>query len=264
MAKTNVRVIAATNANLSYAVSKGKFRADLFYRLGAITINMPPLRERPEDIHLLFRKFTSDFSEQYSRRKVVLTRDAVEMLTKYRWPGNIRQLQSVAYRVSVYETDAVAPGSERCEINAAILSKYMPDDSDGNLPVLAGERRSSISDDDRQDIYRALYSLSEEVANLKKIVLATGAQAAPMELPEATSGVSRPDSYITRAPEGSWDKADVDVQDGGWSDDSTPVSIKGASDELIRKALERNGGNRKKAAAELGISERTLYRKIKK
>ena len=124
VSKTDVRVIAATNVNLMYAVSQGKFRADLYYRLNAIQITMPALRDRKEDIYLLFRKFTSDFSEKYGMSKITLTHDAIELLTKYRWPGNIRQLQNVANTVSALEGQRLTPGLTRCEVDAGTLASY--------------------------------------------------------------------------------------------------------------------------------------------
>ena len=123
VSKTDVRVIAATNVNLMYAVSQGKFRADLYYRLNAIQITMPALRDRKEDIHLLFRKFTSDFSEKYGMSKITLTHDAIELLTKYRWPGDIRQLQNVANTVSALEGQRLTPGLTRCEVDAGHLRR---------------------------------------------------------------------------------------------------------------------------------------------
>ena len=134
VSKTDVRVIAATNVNLLYAVSQGKFREDLYYRLNAIQISMPALRERKADIYLLFRKFTSDFSEKYGMSKVTLTHDAIELLTNYRWPGNIRQLKNVAETVSALEGQRLAPGMGKCEVNAATLSEYLPKDDINALP----------------------------------------------------------------------------------------------------------------------------------
>ena len=136
VSKTDVRVIAATNVDLMYAVSKGKFREDLYYRLNAVQIRMPALRDRKQDIYLLFRKFTSDFSEKYGMNKVTLTHDAVEMLSNYRWPGNIRQLKNVTETVSALESHRLSPVSGKCEVNAETLSKYIPQDDVNALPAM--------------------------------------------------------------------------------------------------------------------------------
>ena len=280
--KTDVRLIAATNVDLLNAVANGKFREDLYYRLSSVRITIPPLRERKEDTYLLFRKFTSDFSEKYSRRKVTLTRDAVELLLSYRWPGNIRELQSVANTVSLFETSAITPASERCEINAATLSKYLKVDEAPMLPVKFHDTKSAISEDEKQEIYKALYSLNAEVAELKKIIASGGYK--PQEQKHAfPEHQSLPEgNHLPNQVSWSGNDEDIDIQDEddapvvsrpkeyGDVDDQThftreaegSLTIKGLNEELIRRALEKHGGNRKKAAAELGISERTLYRKL--
>lgn len=257
--KTNVRVIAATNVDLLNAVAQGKFRQDLYYRLSAVQIAMPPLRDRKEDIHLLFRKFTSDFSERYSRRKVNLTRDAVDFLTSYRWPGNIRQLQSIANRVSVFETVDLRPDSERCEIDAATLAKYITKEDDNMLPVHVGPT-NTMREDDKQEIFRAIALLNAEVARLRSLV--EGRQAKPAHVPElrptTPEDVDIQDDFQPQPEEQEQPGHVIDYQD---NKEST-YSLHDASEDLIRKALEKHRGNRKKAAEELGISERTLYRKL--
>ena len=269
VSKTDVRVIAATNVDLLYAVSQGKFREDLYYRLNAIQISMPCLRDRKEDIYLLFRKFTSDFSEKYNMSKVTLTHDAIELLTNYRWPGNIRQLKNIAETVSALEGQKLSPVSGRCEVNAATLSKYLPHDNVNSLPVRYQDNSGEFTHDEKQEIYKALYSLNEEVKNLKKII-ASGQFHMAEPQPDTviaqpkTLPVSTPDhdSFVTK-PDISWEKAedDVDFQESE-TQDKNNLSIVQASEDLIRKALEKHNGNRKKAAEELGISERTLYRKL--
>ena len=268
VSKTDVRVIAATNVDLLYAVSQGKFREDLYYRLNAIQISMPCLRDRKEDIYLLFRKFTSDFSEKYNMSKVTLTHDAIELLTNYRWPGNIRQLKNIAETVSALEGQKLSPVSGRCEVNAATLSKYLPHDNVNSLPVRYQDNSGEFTQDEKQEIYKALYSLNAEVKNLKKII-ASGQFHMAEPQPDTviaqpkTLPVSTPDhdSFVTK-PDISWEKAedDVDFQESE-TQDKNNLSIVQASEDLIRKALEKHNGNRKKAAEELGISERTLYRK---
>ena len=249
VSKTDVRVVAASNVDLAYAVSQGKFREDLYYRLNAVQITMPALRDRGEDIHLLFRKFCADFSEKYGTPRITLSPDAVNLLLSYRWPGNIRQLKNIAETVSALESyDARGP---RKEIGAAVLAHYIPKDGPTMLPVTV-ERKGGMSDADKQEIFKALYSLNAEVARLRSIVESGQAAGAP----------SQPRPEHAQIP----DNADIDIQDEPeeQQEDSQEdnFSINAVSEDLIRKALEKHGGNRKKAAKELGISERTLYRKL--
>ena len=274
VSKTDVRVIAATNVNLMYAVSQGKFRADLYYRLNAIQITMPALRDRKEDIYLLFRKFTSDFSEKYGMSKITLTHDAIELLTKYRWPGNIRQLQNVANTVSALEGQRLAPGLTRCEIDAATLSLYLPKEEAESMPVQYKREGSTINDDEKQEIYKALYALNAEVNKLKAIVASGNFRQAAEPVHDDRKTLAPPaydmgGSYVSK-PEPDWaaDNQDVDVQDHREevkeAEKLDNCSIEQAYQDMIHKALEKYNGNRKKAAKELGISERTLYRKISK
>lgn len=274
VSKTDVRVIAATNVNLMYAVSQGKFRADLYYRLNAIQITMPALRDRKEDIYLLFRKFTSDFSEKYGMSKITLTHDAIELLTKYRWPGNIRQLQNVANTVSALEGQRLAPGLTRCEIDAATLSSYLPKEDAESMPVQYKREGSTINDDEKQEIYKALYALNAEVNKLKAIVASGNFRQTAEPVHDDRKTLAPPaydmgGSYVSK-PEPDWaaDNQDVDVQDHREevkeAEKLDNCSIEQAYQDMIHKALEKYNGNRKKAAKELGISERTLYRKISK
>ena len=167
--KTDVRVIAATNVNLLYAVGKGKFREDLYYRLNAIQILMPSLRERKEDIYLLFRKFTSDFSEKYGMGKVTLTNDAIDMLINYRWPGNIRQLKNIAETVTALESEKLSRSSEKCVVDSKTLALYMPKEETTLLPVMASEPSAAqnMPDSDKQMIIKAIFDLKQEVDRLK-------------------------------------------------------------------------------------------------
>lgn len=272
VSKTDVRVIAATNVNLMYAVSQGKFRADLYYRLNAIQITMPALRDRKEDIYLLFRKFTSDFSEKYGMSKITLTHDAIELLTKYRWPGNIRQLQNVANTVSALEGQRLAPGLTRCEVDAGTLASYLPKDEAESMPVQYKREGSTINDDEKQEIYKALYALNAEVNKLKAIVSSGNFRQAAEPVHDDRKTLAPPaydmgGSYVSK-PEPDWvaDNQDVDIQDHREevkeAERLDNCSIEQAYQDMIHKALEKYNGNRKKAAKELGISERTLYRKI--
>lgn len=272
VSKTDVRVIAATNVNLMYAVSQGKFRADLYYRLNAIQITMPALRDRKEDIYLLFRKFTSDFSEKYGMSKITLTHDAIELLTKYRWPGNIRQLQNVANTVSALEGQRLTPGLTRCEVDAGTLASYLPKDEAESMPVQYKREGSTINDDEKQEIYKALYALNAEVNKLKAIVASGNFRQAAEPVHDDMKTLAPPaydmgGSYVSK-PEPDWaaDNQDVDIQDHREevkdAEKLDNCSIEQAYQDMIHKALEKYNGNRKKAAKELGISERTLYRKI--
>ena len=272
VSKTDVRVIAATNVNLLYAVSQGKFREDLYYRLNAIQITMPALRDRKEDIYLLFRKFTSDFSEKYGMSKITLTHDAIELLTKYRWPGNIRQLQNVANTVSALEGQRLTPGITRCEVDAGTLASYLPKDEAESMPVQYKREGSTINDDEKQEIYKALYALNAEVNKLKAIVASGNFRQSAEPVHDDRKTLAPPaydmgGSYVSK-PEPDWaaDNQDVDIQDHREevkeAEKLDNCSIEQAYQDMIHKALEKYNGNRKKAAKELGISERTLYRKI--
>ena len=267
VSKTDVRVIAATNVDLRHAVAQGKFRQDLYYRLNAIQINMPALRDMKDDIVLLFRKFSSDYAEKYGMRKISLDSGAIDLLRHYRWPGNIRQLRNIAETVQVLESGR-GSSSERVEIDAATLAYYIPKDEENALPVMAQRQGSRMGEDDRQEIFKALYSLSAEVRDLRRRVdELSGGKASKPALPAA----SAQDSFVSR-PQEDWDKEDVDIQEyeqhredteenSAQNEDKT-LSVRDNYEDLIRKALEKHHGNRKKAADELGISERTLYRKM--
>lgn len=256
--KTDVRVIAATNVNLLHAVSKGKFREDLYYRLNAVSITMPALRERPGDINLLFRKFASDFSAKYGMSKITLTEDASIMLRKYRWPGNIRQLKNVAETVSALESVKISGYSDKCIIDADVLSKYIPKEEPNLLPAKSPSYHDSPETaGEREAIIRMLLQLKQDVDYLKDVVAKAGlgrSTAPALSAPE--------DMPVNPMPEMIRNDEDPEEQDFQ-EQEPEDMSIKTASLELIEKVLRKHGGNRKAAAAELGISERTLYRKIK-
>lgn len=236
--KTNVRVVAATNVNLLNAIRDGKFREDLYYRLCTVPITVPPLRERKGDIHLLFKKFALDFADQNMVPAIRLTPDAQEMLRTYRWPGNVRQLQSVVNRISVLETNRT--------VSAEVLARYLPSEGSSALPVRTGESGSDYLSD-RDIIFKILYQLRHEIDEIKARLDESPLPHEPEEMPSGPG-------HLLISPE--------DVHSSS-TESAEPVSIQEVSAELIRKALERHGGRRKKAAEELGISERTLYRKIK-
>lgn len=258
--KTDVRVIAATNVNLMHAVSKGKFRADLFYRLNAVPIIMPALRERPGDIHLLFRKFASDFSAKYGMAKVSLTEDAAILLRKYRWPGNIRQLKNVAETVSALESSKIAPGSDKCVVDASTLAKYIPKEEPNLLPAAVAPVQEKFEGSEREAIIRTLFQLKQDVDYLKEVI--------------ANAGLGRPSVSSIAPPQEDvpqWQQTpqefDEDPEEQNYEENASKaveeLSIKEANMDLIERVLQKHGGNRKAAAAELGISERTLYRKLK-
>ena len=242
--KTDVRIIAATNVDLLYAVATGKFREDLYYRLNAIQIKMPPLRERKDDVYLLFRKFSSDFSEKYSLCKISLTHDAIPLLCSYRWPGNIRQLKNIAETVTALESRPVTPGSERLEIPSAVLRKYLPNEEDTLIPAIAsGPSASSMSESDKQMIVKAILDLKQDVERLKQIV-SYGQHSAIAQGPAPAPVEEDPEEQMPEEQE------------------AAAFTIRKANDDLIAAALARHGGKVKPAAAELGISERTIYRKL--
>lgn len=263
--KTDVRLVAATNVNLIHAVSKGKFREDLYYRLNAVSITMPSLRERPGDINLLFRKFSSDFSAKYGIGRVTLTEDASIMLRKYRWPGNIRQLKNIAETISVLESSRA--GSDKCVIDSEILSQYIPKDEPNLLPAKTSSWQEE-NPGEREAIIRTLIQLRQDVEYLKEVVANAGisgsvhrtAAAAIQPPPE----VETHDNIIS---DRGWRMMDMDMEDPEEQElgnsEQEDMSIRNANMGLIEKVLRKHDGNRKAAAAELGISERTLYRKIK-
>lgn len=260
--KTDVRVIAATNVNLFHAVSKGKFREDLYYRLNAVTITMPALRERKDDINLLFRKFSSDFSAKYGYARVALTEDASIVLKKYRWPGNIRQLKNVAETISALESGRLSPGSDKCIIDVDVLSRYIPTEQPDLLPAMSPSHQDTPeSSAEREAIIRSIFQLKQDVEYLKKIVMEAGLASGqtPAIAPPEQSQMLQPQEVAKDIYDYDDDPEDQDYDVREPED----MSIKASNMELIEKVLRKHDGNRKAAAAELGISERTLYRKIK-
>ena len=249
--KTDVRVVAATNVNLAYAVATGKFREDLYYRLSGIQIGMPALRERTkDDIYLLFRKFSTDFAEKYGLCKISLTHESINLLTSYRWPGNVRQLKNVAQTITALESRPLNTGSERLEIGPEVLQTYIPKDSGALVPA-APQNGGSMSESDRQQIISAIYMLKQEVDRLRAMVEARDAgvrtvvPAAPRLVESTTAGAPGPE-----------------FRDDSREPEHEQLSIRKINDDLIEKCLAKHGGKVKPAAAELGISERTIYRKL--
>lgn len=262
--KTNVRVIAATNVEIQKAIHQGKFREDLFYRLNTIPIDIPPLRDRKEDIPILFRKFALDFAERNRMPAISLTDDAIRMLMNYRWPGNIRQLKNITEQISVIEQNR--------EISMEKLSTYLPDYSDAKLPAIFETVDQKTFATEREILYKILFDLKNDVTDLKKIVIDIMEKGtANLEFKENNAhlikklyDVAEP---AVESPIGN-PKIDINrVQDDDIQDTEEIIeeslSLEEKEIEMIKKALSKYNGKRKYAANELGISERTLYRKIK-
>ena len=251
--KTDVRIIAATNVNLAYAVATGKFREDLYYRLSGIQIKMPALRDRnKDDIYLLFRKFSSDFSEKYGLCKVNLSHDAINELTSYRWPGNIRQLKNIAETVTALESRPVSQSAERVEIGPETLIKYIPQEQGALMVAPRGGEGGALSDDEKQQLVKALHYLKQEVDALKETVEEMKASSAR---PQQSSGVPKLIDLSRYSGEESHEEPLP-----GINPEIRP--LKESQDDMIEKCLAKHGGKVKPAAAELGISERTIYRRI--
>ena len=258
--KTDVRVVAATNVNLMHAVSKGKFREDLYYRLNAVSISMPALRERPADINTLFRKFASDFSAKYGVCKVSLTEDASILLRKYRWPGNIRQLKNVAETISALESVRLSGMSDKCVIDVDTLARYIPKEEPNLLPAKVSSWGDSENPGEREAVIRMLFQLKQDVDYLKEVIAKAG-----IALPSGPA-IAPPEIPVNADVQQDWtsrNDVDEDPEEQEYQTETPDLSLKSANMELIEKVLRKHGGNRKAAAAELGISERTLYRKIK-
>lgn len=297
--KTDVRIVAATNVNLVQAISEGRFREDLYYRLNTVPIQIPPLRERGEDVILLFRKFASDFAEKYRMPAIQLTEDAKKALLAYSWPGNVRQLKNITEQISIIETNR--------EINAAILQTYLPAQNVQVLPALAGTGTQGRKgfESEREILYSVLFDMRQEVAELKKMVhnlmaervgqVGSMGQVSQMSqmgtVPQVTSvgqmgdmnsigrvtPIEQVSPIMTPADRSSIPaiihtaqpsqqpsvrRDDEDIQDTAYIEDA-PKSLEEVEKEMICRALERHHGRRRSAAKDLNISERTLYRKIK-
>lgn len=244
--KTNVRIVAATNVNLVQAVADGKFREDLYYRLNTVPIQIPPLRERSEDIILLFRKFAADCAEKYRMPAVWLDDDARQLLLSYRWPGNIRELKNVTERISVIE--------EKREISADILRLYLPNVNVAKYPVLVKQENEQRSfNNEREILYQILFDMRKDVNDLKKLVHDIIGGTVPVSVDKNETYPSTIHPVTTIQPP---------VQEAETVEEES-MSLEDVEKDMIRRALERHNGKRKNAAADLKISERTLYRKIK-
>ena len=268
--KSDVRVVAATNLNMVQAIEKGKFREDLYYRLNTVPIRVPPLRDRQEDIPLLFRKFASDCAEKYMMPPITLTDDARAMLVSYHWPGNVRQLKNITEQISVIERERT--------ITPEILQKYIPYNEGRMLPVSVSKLKEAdyrSFANEREILYQVLFDMKKDISDLKQVVKdimhtavpSTDHPIANSSTPTIITGdsprVSVPVKYEEFPPTLSISNNKVhDIQDATEYEESTK-SISEVEKEMIAKALARHNGKRKSAASDLGISERTLYRKIK-
>jgi len=263
--KTDVRVVAATNVNISEAIKHKKFREDLYYRLNTVPIVVPALRDRAEDIELLFRKFAQDFSERYRMPPIRLTPESLDVLNTYHWPGNIRQLKNIAEQISVIEQDRLIPADK--------LRMYLPSHEGANLPAIyqTGEEKSFASE--REILYKILFDMKKDMTDLKKLVreiMQKGVEHVDFQSDNATliknlyhEAESVDDLAMPQQPSlPPKSSEDMHIQDTEEIVEES-LSLEAKEIELIQKALGKHNGKRKYAAEELGISERTLYRKIK-
>lgn len=263
--KTDVRVVAATNVNIPEFIFNGKFRQDLFYRLNTVPIYIPPLRERKEDIHLLFRKFAADFAERYHMPSLVLNNEAISLIENYRWNGNIRQLKNMVEQISIIE--------ENRNVDSPTLKKYFPQNNTSDLPVLYKKEEISENISERDLLYKVLFDMKKDITDLKKVVIDI------LQNSETTEKIQNSNSSLIKQlykdiNESEENSNEIEIQhrtDHDFFDEpiqhsevlEESLSIEKKEIDLIRRALKKYNGKRKKAAEELGISERTLYRKIK-
>ena len=277
--KTDVRIVAATNVNMHKAISEGRFREDLYYRLNTIPVQMPPLRDRGDDILLLFRLFTMQMAEKYRIPRVTLTDDAKQMMLKYKWPGNVRQLKNITEQMSVL--------SQEREIDAATLCKFIPQDQESTELATTATPGAHSYESEREILYKILYELRGNVSDLRREVstlrkqiddnraldsFAAGRQMPTLQSPaQSITSAGAPGLQQFRhaeqpqhfSPYQDVEAEEVSDNDGINIPDGESLNLSDIGKLAVEKALERNGGNRKKAAQELGISDRTLYRRIK-
>ena len=265
--KTNVRVVAATNVNVTDAIERGKFREDLYYRLNTVPIHVSSLRDRSEDIFLLFRKFAADFADRYKMPIIHLQPEAQRLLIEYRWPGNVRQLKNVTEQLSILEQNK--------EVTADVLLKYLPKDSNSTLPmVLREEAKNSGEFSERELLYKVLFEMKKDLSELKKVV-GTIMSGGGMNLPVDENPINFNPSVYNDSKNKSNQHSNIIQSQNGVTIQPAPMKIDAHEEmideslslsdkekEMIIKAIEKHKGKRKYAAQELGISERTLYRKI--
>lgn len=259
--KTDVRVVAATNVNIPEAIEKGKFRQDLFYRLNTVPIIIPALRERKDDILMLFKKFASDFAEKYRMPSLQLTAEAVRMLEAYRWPGNIRQLKNVTEQISIIEKEKL--------VSAETLRMYLPAETNSALPILYKRDKEDEHLSERDILYKVLFDMKKDILELRQTIAALSTKGIEdEETQQSNAQLVRQFINETKAYEEPY--SEVEIQPADDDSDFHPsevindnLSLEKIEIDMIKRALEKYKGKRKNAAKELGISERTLYRKIK-
>ena len=260
--KTDVRIVAATNMHMQSAIQKEKFREDLYYRLSTVEIHLPPLRERNDDIHLLFRKFASDFAQKYRMPSIRLDDNAISILLNYRFPGNIRQLKNLAEQISVIEEERM--------VTASKLQQYLPNNH-GNLPAIIDGKKENDFSTERDIMYKILFDMRNDINDLKKLTLDLIKNGNVEEVQEEhhqliekmyeNKDTPNNNVEVLNIPQNSPAEKDYDFIETIEEDES--LSLQEKEIEMIKKSLEKNSNKRKLAAKELGISERTLYRKIK-
>jgi transcriptional regulator with PAS, ATPase and Fis domain len=264
MLKTNVRVIAATNVDLPIAIQQGKFREDLYYRLNTVPITIPPLRQRPDDTYLLFRKFASDFADKYRMPPIRLDEDARHLLTSFNWPGNVRQLKNITEQISIIEQNR--------DITAGMMKSYLPVGTSTNLPALFRGSGEKTFGSEREILYQVLFDMKRDMNDLKKLVLDLMHEREEIPVTEDQAHIIRKLYQNDNIEVVSDKKPSAPIQIDTFSKEDIldteefveeSLSLEDKEIELIQKALEKHSGKRKLAANELGISERTLYRKIK-
>lgn len=264
MLKTNVRVIAATNVDLPIAIQQGKFREDLYYRLNTVPITIPPLRQRPDDTYLLFRKFASDFADKYRMPSIRLDEDARHLLTSFNWPGNVRQLKNITEQISIIEQNR--------DITTNMLKTYLPVGSTTNLPALFRGSGEKTFGSEREILYQVLFDMKRDMNDLKKLVLDLMHEREEIPVTEDQAHIIRKLYQNENMEVVSDKKPSTPIQIDTFNKEDIldteefveeSLSLEHKEIELIQKALDKHSGKRKLAAQELGISERTLYRKIK-
>ena len=257
--KTDVRIVAATNVNIERAISEGKFRSDLYYRLNRINIQMPPLRERGEDIVLLFRLFAMEMAERYKMEKVVLTEEAKQMLMHYKWPGNIRQLKSITEQISIFSTERT--------ITPEILSKFIPRDPESTQLATIRSEGEHTFENEREILYKILFELRSNVNDMRREMSTLKKQIDEVQSSRLNSSTLHTAGNLTTTQLAPMQPMQPQMEDAVAEEYVEPepenLNVNDWSRQALEKALSRNAGNRKKAAQELGISDRTLYRRLK-
>lgn len=256
--KTNVRIVAATNVNMHKAISEGRFREDLYYRLNTIPIQMPPLRDRGNDILLLFSLFTMQIAEKYGMSRITLTDEAKAIMLRYKWPGNVRQLKNITEQMSVLSTTRV--------IDAETLSKFIPQDKESTQLTTTTPTGSHSYESEREILYKILYELRGNVSDLRREMTNLRKQIDDNRTLDNFAAAQQVHALQPATFSPYQDVEAEEIRDGvttSQNEQNESLNLSDIGRQVVEKALERNGGNRKKAAQELGISDRTLYRRIK-